>query len=243
MAYIPGVSGASYEVNRNYSYSTPKNINSVRQRLNSQEKFKALQSANTFNSRLQHQMGRQRKVNTGKKPDFDAFLKLLTEQLKHQDPLKPMEDKDFIAQMAQFSSLGEMTKFNKSMTKLLQNNSKQAQFNLLDRKVYWYKSVGNHKQTFTGKVKAIAVNDGNYEVIVNSNGRDVSVPINKIFRVEVENRGVVRRKTSPVKKMIRKPVKTKVNTSKFIPPSQVGFKGDFHNRVNSMLNNHIMNEK
>ena len=40
-------------------------------------------------------------------------LKLVT-QLQNQDPLSPMEDTDFIAQMAQFSALEEMSALNKS---------------------------------------------------------------------------------------------------------------------------------
>jgi flagellar basal-body rod modification protein FlgD len=39
----------------------------------------------------------------------DAFLQLLTTQLSHQDPLQPQGDTEFIAQLAQFSSLEQLT--------------------------------------------------------------------------------------------------------------------------------------
>ncbi len=48
----------------------------------------------------------------------EAFLKILIAQLSHQDPLDPLKDKDFIAQMAQFSTLEQMTNMNKSIEQM-----------------------------------------------------------------------------------------------------------------------------
>ena len=45
----------------------------------------------------------------------DDFLKLLVGQLRHQDPLDPMKDADFMGQMAQFSQLEQMSNVAKTL--------------------------------------------------------------------------------------------------------------------------------
>ena len=45
----------------------------------------------------------------------DAFLQLLVTQLQHQDPMEPQKDGEFIAQLAQFSSLEQLTSIQQSL--------------------------------------------------------------------------------------------------------------------------------
>ena len=50
----------------------------------------------------------------------DVFLKLLVEQLKHQDPLAPQDSAQFVAQLAQFNSLEQLTSIKDLLGQLLQ---------------------------------------------------------------------------------------------------------------------------
>ncbi|WP_047981398.1 flagellar hook assembly protein FlgD [Ornithinibacillus contaminans] len=51
----------------------------------------------------------------------DEFLKILMAQLSNQDPTSPMEDREFISQLAQFSSLEQMMNMTNSISSLVQN--------------------------------------------------------------------------------------------------------------------------
>ena len=51
--------------------------------------------------------------------DKDAFLMLLVTQFQYQDPLNPMEDKEFVAQLAQFTSLEQSMAMNKNLESML----------------------------------------------------------------------------------------------------------------------------
>jgi len=45
----------------------------------------------------------------------DDFMKLLLMQMRHQDPLKPVDNQDMLAQLAQFSSLEQMSNLNSNL--------------------------------------------------------------------------------------------------------------------------------
>lgn len=51
--------------------------------------------------------------------NFDTFLKLLTTQLKNQDPLEPLKSSEFVNQLVQFSQVEQAINANKNLEKLL----------------------------------------------------------------------------------------------------------------------------
>jgi len=85
----------------------------------------------------------------------DDFLKILLTQLAHQDPTAPMQDRDFIAQMAQFSSLEQMTNMAADFSKMVRLMSKSEASGALGRAV----EINTDEETIQGVVQAVTRND------------------------------------------------------------------------------------
>lgn len=76
---------------------------------------------------------RNNKLLAGQNLGKDQFLKILLEQLKNQNPLNPVEDKEFIAQMAQFSQLEETRSMSESMGSIKNEISELSKGMLINR--------------------------------------------------------------------------------------------------------------
>lgn len=102
-------------------------------------------------------------TNLGK----DDFLKLLITQLRYQNPLEPMDNKEYIAQLAQFSSLEQMQNLNMQLANLSAINSigKTAKALVEERE-------------FVGIVKGIAFDKGRVNLIIGDD--EVKVPIEDV---------------------------------------------------------------
>lgn len=111
--------------------------------------------------------------------DQGDFFQLLAVQLSSQDPLKPMEDTDFISQMASFSSLEMMNNMTTSVTALgLQQSYMNAQ-TLLGRSVTVTDENGTE---VTGIATAInTAEDGS--TLVTVDGTDY--PASSVIRIEL----------------------------------------------------------
>ncbi len=96
----------------------------------------------------------------------NEFLQILITQLANQDPTSPMEDKEFISQMAQFSSLEQVTNMSEQFKVLAETLSGTYEVGVLGKTVTVDTMVGKERAQITGVVDAVR-GGANPEILVN----------------------------------------------------------------------------
>lgn len=92
----------------------------------------------------------------------DAFLQLLVAQMENQDPLEPTSDTEYIAQLAQFSSLEQMQNLNQSL-------ANQNAFGMVGKNVIVAvgSSEGKVVEEIAGRVQYVTVENGKTYLSIN----------------------------------------------------------------------------
>ncbi|GAB1398677.1 flagellar hook assembly protein FlgD [Aminivibrio sp.] len=131
-------------------------------------------TANTLFSTEYNGKNELREVNSelGK----DAFLKILIAQLSNQDPLDPLKDKDFIAQMAQFSTLEQMTNMSTSIEQM-NALSRGAAVSYIGRTVEYENEDGLSEY---GKIAYLRFEKGGTILVTDG---EIDVPLEKVLAV------------------------------------------------------------
>ena len=98
---------------------------------------------------------------------FESLLKIILTQLTYQDPLKPMDNFQFVSQLAQFSQiqLGQTT--NDRLGSLVSAQGALQAVGLLGREV----DISSNATTLTGTVTAVAFENGDPRITIETAGK------------------------------------------------------------------------
>jgi flagellar basal-body rod modification protein FlgD len=97
------------------------------------------------------------KGSTGGEMGKDQFLKLFVAQLQHQDPMNPMNDSEFMGQMASFSTLEQVSNLAAANERVAANLTSSSAIGLIGRTVSY---VDENDQIHTGKVDKVTTAGG-----------------------------------------------------------------------------------
>jgi flagellar basal-body rod modification protein FlgD len=100
--------------------------------------------------------------------DYESFLKLLVAEMKNQDPTKPMESTDFVAQLATFSQVEQSVQSNAKLDQILQSTALSQAGSLIGRQIT---SADGNTSGIISEVKIKS--DG--VVAVLENGKEIAV--------------------------------------------------------------------
>lgn len=100
----------------------------------------------------------------------NEFLQLLVTQLQNQDPLEPVQQTDFLQQLAQFSTLEGIEKLNTSFGDLLKAHELSEGMGLVGRNIRF--STGEDGATSEGRVDEVSTRNG--RVVLRVGEQDVT---------------------------------------------------------------------
>lgn len=101
---------------------------------------------------------------------MDDLLKLLMTELSYQDPLKPVDNKDFLTQMAQFTSLDTTRQLNDNISQLMSTQSLNQSVGLLGKTV---DAQTNSNGVVSGQVTALQLVSGTPQITIKTAGGEV----------------------------------------------------------------------
>lgn len=121
------------------------------------------------------------KINSSRTTDTsdkDMFLSLMLQQMQNQDPTEPMDNQQWLSQLAQYSSLEQMTQMNEGLTNLAtaleslssgvaQNSGISQTLSLIGKEVDVVADPKNPDKTITGTVTEATFDDGEGKIKVN----------------------------------------------------------------------------
>jgi flagellar basal-body rod modification protein FlgD len=111
----------------------------------------------------------------------DDFLKILVTQLQNQDPLQPLQDREFIGQMTQFSTLEQITNLNKTFSDFKSSQSNLSQYaQMINKEVSWLNP--STAESESGTVSAVTSKDGQFYYIVDNK----QIRVDHVFYVRSE---------------------------------------------------------
>jgi len=94
--------------------------------------------------------------------DFQSLLRIILTQLTYQDPLKPVDNFQFVSQLAQFSQLQQSQTLNDQVTSLLAAQSANQSVSMLGRTV----DFSTETSALSGVVQSVSFATGQPEVTV-----------------------------------------------------------------------------
>jgi len=106
----------------------------------------------------------------------DAFMQLLLAQMRYQDPLSPMEDRDFIAQLAQLNTLEQLEQLNESLATFMGQQSLLRGAELIGKTIRGTTAQGEYVEGIV-----VAVRASGADVVVSLGDKDV--PLKDVTQV------------------------------------------------------------